>query len=93
VASDAHSVVAEHLEDSAAPRGVIAFADLPLQLAWATLNRVERSGPGSKVPRDQLASIFESVTSKLCPDDDNDSPLATHGEIEPCAADSTLAGV
>ena len=49
----------EILQSMDADSGVIAFTDLPLQLAWRTLECVERSGPGSKVPRSEVMTILE----------------------------------
>ena len=45
-----------------APQGFIAFSRIPLELAWATLDHVERVGPGSKVTREQVAQILDRIT-------------------------------
>ena len=39
------------LQKAGAPRGLVEFTALPVRLAWAALERVEKSGPGSKVSR------------------------------------------
>ena len=36
------------------PSGVVLFTGLPLELAWATLDRVERDGPGAKLTRPEV---------------------------------------
>lgn len=41
-----------------APRGLIHFTALPVLLASATLDRVERDGPGSKLTRPEVAAIL-----------------------------------
>jgi farnesyl-diphosphate farnesyltransferase len=45
-----------------APRGFVAFTELPLALAWRTLDCVQTSGPGSKVPR---ANVLRLVAQTL----------------------------
>jgi farnesyl-diphosphate farnesyltransferase len=39
------------------PDGVVLFTGLPLELAWATLERVERDGPGAKLSRPEVFRI------------------------------------
>ncbi|NIP58175.1 MAG: squalene/phytoene synthase family protein [Gemmatimonadetes bacterium] len=39
------------LQEAGAESGVVAFNALPVKLAWATLDVVEREGPGSKISR------------------------------------------
>jgi farnesyl-diphosphate farnesyltransferase len=51
------------LKQAEAPEGFVAFADLPLQLAWRTLDYVEQFGPGSKVPRGEVMSILAHTLS------------------------------
>jgi farnesyl-diphosphate farnesyltransferase len=54
-----------------APRGVVAFTAQPLLLARLALDRVERHGPGSKVPREQvheqLAALEAALERGECP--------------------------
>jgi farnesyl-diphosphate farnesyltransferase len=46
-----------------APAGTLAFTTLPVRLARATLEAVERQGPGAKVPRDVVLRMFREVTA------------------------------
>lgn len=56
---------AEHyvqaLKQADAPPGYIAFTEIPLRLAWRTLECVELDGPGSKVPREEVMSIMAEL--------------------------------
>lgn len=49
------------LQRAGAERGIIAFNALPVLLAFATLEKVEREGPGSKVSRLQVARIVAQM--------------------------------
>ncbi|HVS12608.1 MAG TPA: squalene/phytoene synthase family protein [Thermoanaerobaculia bacterium] len=42
--------------------GIVAFTTLPVRLAWAALEEVERRGPGAKVARDEVMRIFVEVS-------------------------------
>jgi farnesyl-diphosphate farnesyltransferase len=53
------------LRDSDAPSGIVGFAALPVELAWATLDRVESRGPGSKVPRREVFRIVSRLKRDL----------------------------
>ena len=53
------------LFEAGAPRGLVAFNALPLMLAWATLDRVQRDGPGAKLSRAEVASIVNSLDRAL----------------------------
>ena len=53
------------LQDAGAPRGFVAFTALPVELAWATLECVEHSGPGAKVSREQVMSIVSRLHAAL----------------------------
>ncbi len=57
------------LKQAEAPPGFVAFTQLPLQLAWRTLECVEANGPGSKVPRDEVMSIFAQALSRVAPNE------------------------
>ncbi len=46
------------LKHGEAPAGVIAFTELPLRLAWRTLECVEANGPGSKIPKAEVLSLL-----------------------------------
>ncbi len=53
------------LQNADAPRGLVEFAALPVQLAWAALERVERKGPGSKVSRPEVFLITQRLKKAL----------------------------
>jgi farnesyl-diphosphate farnesyltransferase len=53
------------LQRAGAPRGLVAFNALPVQLAWATLDKVENEGPGAKVPRPEVYRIVERLELAL----------------------------
>jgi farnesyl-diphosphate farnesyltransferase len=53
------------LQKAAAPRGLVEFTALPVQLAWAALERVEKKGPGSKVSRPELFLITQRLKKAL----------------------------
>ena len=55
------------LKQAEAPRGFVAFTELPLQLAWRTLECVEAFGPGAKVPRREVMSIVAQTLSRSAP--------------------------
>lgn len=68
-----------------AERGLVAFTALPVRLAWATLEKVEKHGPGSKVSRPtvyRLAADLERAldegTPAVAPPTSNPSPPASH---------------
>jgi farnesyl-diphosphate farnesyltransferase len=48
-----------------AERGLVAFTALPLRLAWASLDRVERHGAGSKLTRPEVFSIVADLDRAL----------------------------
>lgn len=53
------------LQSAGAPRGIIEFTALPVQLAWAALERVEKHGPGSKVSRPEVFLITQRLKRAL----------------------------
>ena len=53
------------LQRAEAPRGLIEFTALPVNLAWAALERVEKSGPGSKVSRPEVFLITQRLKRAL----------------------------
>jgi farnesyl-diphosphate farnesyltransferase len=55
----------EALERVQAPRGILEFTALPVELAWATLDRIERGGPGAKVSRPEVFSLVRRVRQAL----------------------------
>jgi farnesyl-diphosphate farnesyltransferase len=60
------------LQSASAPRGLIEFTALPVQLAWAALERVEKHGPGSKVSRPEVFLITQRLKKAL----DRNEPAA-----------------
>ena len=53
------------LQKAGAPRGVVGFTALPVELAWETLDRVQIHGPGSKVPRARVFQIVHRLNRDL----------------------------
>ncbi len=53
------------LQSAGAPRGILAFTALPVELAWATLAKVEKEGPGAKISRLEVASIVTRLNRAL----------------------------
>ncbi len=47
------------------PDGVVLFTGLPLELAWATLDRVEEAGPGAKLTRPEVYRIHNRLHRAL----------------------------
>jgi len=52
---------ARELQRAGAEAGVVAFTALPVELAWATLDRVEEAGPGSKITRERVLALYAQV--------------------------------
>ena len=53
------------LQDAGAKPGLIAFNALPVAMAEATLDRVERDGPGAKITRLQVAAIIGKIDGSI----------------------------
>jgi farnesyl-diphosphate farnesyltransferase len=53
------------LERAEAPRGILEFAALPVELAWASLEEVEARGPGSKLTRPEVFRLARRVRLAL----------------------------
>jgi len=53
------------LEGADAPRGLVAFTALPVLLARATLDRVERDGPGAKLSRPEVLELKRDMDAAL----------------------------
>jgi len=53
------------LQEAGAPRGIVGFTALPVELAWETLDLVEKHGPGSKVPRTRVIRIVNRLNRDL----------------------------
>ena len=53
------------LQRAGAPRGIVAFAALPVRLAQATLDLIEQRGPGVKLSRPDVSRIVEALDLAL----------------------------
>ena len=53
------------LQSAEAPRGLIEFTALPVLLARASLDRIERHGPGSKVGRPEVFLLTQRLKRSL----------------------------
>ncbi len=53
------------LQRAGGPHGVVAFTALPVELAWATLDKVERKGPGAKIGRRRVFALYDRVHRNL----------------------------
>ncbi|HYU34217.1 MAG TPA: squalene/phytoene synthase family protein [Thermoanaerobaculia bacterium] len=53
------------LQRAGAERGLVAFNALPIHLAYATLDRVETAGPGSKLTRPEVFAILQRLHRAL----------------------------
>src|SRR6185437_5833166 len=62
---DAATAYVLALQENGAPRGVVGFTALPVLLARATLDVVERSGPGSSISRAQVAALYARLQRDL----------------------------
>ncbi len=65
------------LQRAGAERGLIAFNALPVLLAVATLEKVERRGPGSKISRPAVFRIVRKMDRAL----DRDLPVISLAEM------------
>ena len=53
------------LQQAGADRGLVTFNALPVHLAHATLDRVERDGPGAKLTRPEVFAIVQRLNGLL----------------------------
>ena len=53
------------LQRAGAERGLVAFNALPVHLAYATLDRIQRLGPGSKLTRSEVFLIVQRLHRAL----------------------------
>jgi farnesyl-diphosphate farnesyltransferase len=53
------------LQEAGAERGLLAFNALPARLAFATLDRIEQAGPGSKLTRPEVYAIVQRMNGAL----------------------------
>ena len=49
------------LQRESAPSGIVAFTAVPVQLAWASLAKIEKDGPGSKIGRAEVFLLIRQV--------------------------------
>ena len=61
------------LQRAGAERGLVGFSALPVQLAHATLDRVETAGPGAKLTRPEVYAILHRLQRAL----DRNEPAVT----------------
>jgi len=53
------------LQSAGAPRGLVEFTALPVLLAEASLDRIERRGPGSKISRPEVFLLTQRLKRSL----------------------------
>lgn len=53
------------IQRAGGPDGIVAFTALPVELAWATLDRVEKEGPGSKISREEVFRLYQRMHRAL----------------------------
>jgi farnesyl-diphosphate farnesyltransferase len=53
------------VQEAGGPAGVVLFNGLPLELAWATLDRVEKDGPGAKLSRPEVFRIHTRLLAAV----------------------------
>ncbi len=53
------------IQDCGGPAGLAAFTALPVELARASLDRIEAAGPGSKITRAEVAEIHRRLNENL----------------------------
>lgn len=49
------------IQRAGGPDGLVLFTGLPVELAWATLSKVERDGPGAKISRSEVFAIHNRL--------------------------------
>jgi farnesyl-diphosphate farnesyltransferase len=53
------------IQQAGGPDGIVLFTALPVELAWATLERVEREGPGAKLTRPEVFAIHARLLDNV----------------------------
>ncbi|MBI5544008.1 MAG: squalene/phytoene synthase family protein [Deltaproteobacteria bacterium] len=53
------------LQRAGAPRGIVEFTALPVLLAFASLDELERNGPGSKIGRLKVAALMTQLRADV----------------------------
>lgn len=49
------------IQEAGGPDGIVLFTGLPVELAWATLAKVEKKGPGAKITRPEVYAIHSRI--------------------------------
>ena len=49
------------IQEAGGPDGIVLFTGLPVELAWATLAKVEKKGPGAKISRPEVFAIHSRI--------------------------------
>ena len=49
------------IQQAGGPDGIVLFTGLPVELAWATLTKVEKKGPGAKITRPEVFAIHQRI--------------------------------
>jgi farnesyl-diphosphate farnesyltransferase len=50
------------IQRAGGPEGIVLFTGLPVALAWATLEKVEKEGPGAKIGRVEVFAIHQRLS-------------------------------
>jgi phytoene/squalene synthetase len=50
------------IQRAGGPEGIVLFTGLPVALAWATLEQVEKEGPGAKIGRVEVFAIHQRLS-------------------------------
>ena len=53
------------IQEAGGPEGIVAFTALPVELAWATLDRVEEKGAGAKLTRAEVFFLDRRVKKAI----------------------------
>lgn len=53
------------IQEAGGPNEIVAFTAVPVELAWATLDTVEKKGPGSKITRVRVFALYNRVLAAL----------------------------
>jgi len=78
------------LQREEAPRGIIAFTAVPVQLAWASLAKIEKDGPGSKISRAEVFLLIRQVERAV---ERGERPVTVAGEVPPRSVVASLASL
>lgn len=76
------------LQRAHAPLGIIKFTAVPVQLAWASLAKIEKNGPGSKIGRTEVFLLIRQVEQAV---DNGEPPVRIPGEHQRSVAGALSA--